>query len=63
MFSQTYGVHQLPGLFGAAVGVMLVISVVAMFLNRLANASADRRVLANLASKELVEMDRLDDPQ
>ncbi len=61
LFAQTYGLNQLPGLFGASVAVMLIICVVAMLLNRLANAAADRRVLANLASKELVEMERLDE--
>lgn len=49
---------QLPGIFGAAVGVMLIICVVGLLLNRVANESADRRVLRDAASKELVEMER-----
>jgi hypothetical protein len=60
LFAQTYTKNQLPGLFGAAIGVFLVICVVGMILNRIANASSDRRLVNNLASRELIELDKLD---
>jgi hypothetical protein len=50
--------RQVPGLFGMAVGVFLLLAVVGMLFNQAANESADRRVQRDAAREHLDELEK-----